>query len=81
MRALWTMKEDAAQLIFRRNKTSYFSSESSNGKTQHVMLVGDGAKKFALDYGFETSKTPIPEVKKIGKLGRKKTKRFTKNRK
>ena len=33
-------------------------------KTQHVMLVGDGAKKFALDYGFETIKTPLPEVKK-----------------
>jgi len=33
-------------------------------KTQHVMLVGDGAKKFALDQGFKTSKTPLPEVKK-----------------
>jgi len=33
-------------------------------KTQHVMLVGDGARQFALDYGFETIKTPIPEVKK-----------------
>lgn len=33
-------------------------------KTQHVMLVGAGAKKFALDYGFQTIKTPIPEVKK-----------------
>jgi isoaspartyl peptidase/L-asparaginase-like protein (Ntn-hydrolase superfamily) len=33
-------------------------------KTQHVMLVGDGARKFALDYGFDTIKTPIPEVKK-----------------
>lgn len=32
-------------------------------KTQHVMLVGAGAKKFALEYGFETCKTPIPEVK------------------
>jgi isoaspartyl peptidase/L-asparaginase-like protein (Ntn-hydrolase superfamily) len=33
-------------------------------KTQHVMLVGDGAKKFALEQGFKTSKTPLPEVKK-----------------
>ncbi|MEN9442237.1 MAG: hypothetical protein RLZ33_2314 [Bacteroidota bacterium] len=32
-------------------------------KTQHVMLVGAGAKKFALEHGFETIKTPIPEVK------------------
>ncbi len=33
-------------------------------KTQHVMLVGDGAKKFALEQGFKTIKTPLPEVKK-----------------
>jgi isoaspartyl peptidase/L-asparaginase-like protein (Ntn-hydrolase superfamily) len=33
-------------------------------KTQHVMLVGEGAKKFALEQGFKTSKTPLPEVKK-----------------
>ena len=33
-------------------------------KTHHVMLVGDGARQFALDYGFDTIKTPIPEVKK-----------------
>jgi isoaspartyl peptidase/L-asparaginase-like protein (Ntn-hydrolase superfamily) len=32
--------------------------------TQHVMLVGAGAKKFALDRGFTTIKTPLPEVKK-----------------
>ncbi len=32
-------------------------------KTQHVMLVGEGAKKFALEHGFRTIKTPIPEVK------------------
>lgn len=32
-------------------------------KTLHVMLVGAGAKKFALDHGFDTIKTPIPEVK------------------
>lgn len=33
-------------------------------KTQHVMLVGAGAKKFALDLGFKTAKTPLTEVKK-----------------
>jgi isoaspartyl peptidase/L-asparaginase-like protein (Ntn-hydrolase superfamily) len=33
-------------------------------KTQHVMLVGAGAKKFALELGFKTAKTPLPEVKK-----------------
>ena len=33
-------------------------------KTQHVMLVGAGAKKFALEMGFKTTKTPLPEVKK-----------------
>jgi len=33
-------------------------------KTPHAMLVGEGARQFALDYGFETIKTPIPEVKK-----------------
>ncbi|MBM3418258.1 MAG: N(4)-(beta-N-acetylglucosaminyl)-L-asparaginase, partial [Bacteroidetes bacterium] len=43
-------------------------------KTQHVMLVGDGAKKFALDYGFETSKTPLPEVKKDWKTWRRENK-------
>ena len=32
-------------------------------KTQHVMLVGEGAKKFALEQGFGTIKTPLPEVK------------------
>jgi isoaspartyl peptidase/L-asparaginase-like protein (Ntn-hydrolase superfamily) len=31
--------------------------------TQHVMLVGEGAKKFALDQGFQKIKTPLPEVK------------------
>jgi len=43
-------------------------------KTQHVMLVGEGAKKFALDYGFETSKTPLPEVKKDWKTWKKENK-------
>jgi N4-(beta-N-acetylglucosaminyl)-L-asparaginase len=32
--------------------------------TPHVMLVGAGAKKYALQHGFETIKTPLPEVKK-----------------
>lgn len=39
--------------------------------TQHVMLVGAGAKKFALDNNFETIKTPIPEVKKEYKKWKK----------
>ncbi|MEN9304464.1 MAG: hypothetical protein RL264_2893 [Bacteroidota bacterium] len=43
-------------------------------KTQHVMLVGEGARKFALDYGFETAKTPIPEVKKEWEKWRKENK-------
>ncbi len=29
-------------------------------KTQHVMLVGDGARSFALNQGFKKIKTPIP---------------------
>lgn len=32
--------------------------------TQHVMLVGKGAYEFAVDNGFEKSKTPLKEVKK-----------------
>lgn len=32
--------------------------------TQHVMLVGEGAKKYALKNKFDTIKTPLPEVKK-----------------
>lgn len=32
--------------------------------TQHVMLVGEGAKKFALSKGFKKIKTPLKEVKK-----------------
>lgn len=40
-------------------------------KTQHVMLVGAGAKKFALEYGFDTIKTPIPEVKEEYKKWKK----------
>ena len=32
--------------------------------TQHVMLVGEGAEKFAIENGFEQAKMPIPEVEK-----------------
>ena len=32
--------------------------------TQHVMLVGEGAEKFAIENGFEQAKMPLPEVKK-----------------
>lgn len=32
-------------------------------ETPHVMLVGEGAKKFALEQGFQRIKTPIKEVK------------------
>lgn len=32
--------------------------------TPHVMIVGAGAKQYALKHGFETIKTPLPEVKK-----------------
>ncbi len=32
-------------------------------RTQHVMLVGEGARKFALDHSFDRIKTPIHEVK------------------
>ena len=43
-------------------------------RTQHVMLVGAGAKKFALTHGFKTIKTPIPEVKSEWKKWRKENK-------
>lgn len=43
-------------------------------KTPHVMLVGQGAKEFALDQGFEKVKTPIKEVKKDWKDWKKKEK-------
>jgi isoaspartyl peptidase/L-asparaginase-like protein (Ntn-hydrolase superfamily) len=39
--------------------------------TQHVMLVGEGAKEFALSKGFEKIKTPLPEVKKDYKKWKK----------
>lgn len=42
--------------------------------TQHVMLVGDGAREFALDYGHEKAKTPIKEVKKDWKKWKKENK-------
>ena len=40
-------------------------------KTQHVMLVGSGAKKFALEHGFGQIKTPIPPVKEEYKKWKK----------
>lgn len=42
--------------------------------TQHVMLVGEGAKQYALDYGFSKIKTPIKEVKKDYKEWKKENK-------
>lgn len=39
--------------------------------TQHVMLVGEGAKAFALEKGFGRIKTPLPEVKKDYKKWKK----------
>lgn len=43
-------------------------------KTPHVMLVGDGAKEFAVQQGFEKCKTPIKEVKKDWKAWKKENK-------
>lgn len=40
--------------------------------TPHVMLVGKGARQFALDFGFEKVKTPLKEVKKDWKDWKKK---------
>lgn len=40
-------------------------------ETQHVMLVGEGAKQFALEKGFGKIKTPLPEVKKDYKVWKK----------
>lgn len=33
-------------------------------KTQHVMLVGEGAEQFAREQGFKKIKTPVPEARK-----------------
>lgn len=39
--------------------------------TPHVMLVGDGAREFALEQGFNKTKTPIKEVKQDWKEWKK----------
>lgn len=39
--------------------------------TQHVMLVGEGARQFALEKGFGKIRTPLPEVKKDYKAWKK----------
>ncbi|GAB5418571.1 MAG: N(4)-(beta-N-acetylglucosaminyl)-L-asparaginase [Crocinitomicaceae bacterium] len=44
-------------------------------KTPHVMLVGKGARAFALDQGFDKIKTPIKESKKAWKEWKKEEKR------
>ena len=44
-------------------------------KTPHVMLVGEGAREFALDQGFGKIKTPIKEAKKAWKDWKKEEKR------
>ena len=43
-------------------------------RTQHVMLVGAGARKIALEQGFATAKMPIDEVKKDYEKWRKENK-------
>lgn len=40
-------------------------------ETPHVMLVGDGAREFAIDMGFSKIKTPISDVKKDWKQWKK----------
>lgn len=42
--------------------------------TPHIMLVGEGAKSFALDYGFKHVKSPIKEVKSEWKDWKKENK-------
>jgi len=44
-------------------------------KTPHVMLVGEGAREFALDQGFNKVKTPIKESKDAWKEWKKEKKR------
>jgi isoaspartyl peptidase/L-asparaginase-like protein (Ntn-hydrolase superfamily) len=39
--------------------------------TQHVMLVGEGARKYAVEHDFDKIKTPLPEVKKDWKKWKK----------
>jgi len=46
--------------------------------TPHVMLVGEGAREFALDQGFSKIKTPIKEVKKEYKNWKKENKEILK---
>lgn len=43
-------------------------------ETPHVMLVGEGAKEFAIDMGFSKVKTPLKEVKKDWKEWKKEEK-------
>ncbi len=43
-------------------------------KTQHVMLVGEGAYQFAIEQGFKKVKTPLPEVKEDWKKWKKENK-------
>ena len=43
-------------------------------KTQHVMLVGEGAYQFATEQGFSKIKTPLPEVKEEWKKWKKENK-------
>lgn len=43
-------------------------------KTQHVMLVGEGAYQFAIAQGFTKIKTPLPEVKREWKKWKKENK-------
>ena len=47
-------------------------------ETPHVMLVGDGAREFAIDMGFSKIKTPISEVKKDWKQWKKEEKEKSK---
>ena len=47
-------------------------------RTPHVMLVGEGARDFAIEQGFEKYKTPIKEVKKDWKEWKKEKKELLK---